>query len=668
MFKFLFLIIILVFSFSNINAQEKVKAGYDPALRALYIYDISKLVTWTNQNNLSSIKIGILEKDKAVFNELVKLSANKQIKKKSVEVIHFETVDNIYATQVLFVMKESNYDLDKILQKINGNSTLLMSENYEFHKTMINFKIVNNTRRYEVNEKKIKEANIKLHPAVLAPAVKTKEDWEALYEKTEVLLTEEKKITEKQSVEIDKQKLEIEQQSKKIEQQKIDILTQQQQINNQKDQLRNLGGEISQKQTILNEKIKLLLAQKTELEIQQQNIDKQNIFLSQQKQEIIVQQNKIDSQKAILNIQLEKIQTQNLILSLFIVLLLFMAALGFFIWRGYQIKKAANLLLEEKNIAIMQRNEEIMQQKEEIETQRDEIELQKEEIEAQRDLATGQRDEITHQKQEITDSILYASRIQTAVLPPKEFINKILPHHFFILNKPRDIVSGDYYWMAQRESKTIFAVADCTGHGVPGAFMSMLGVAFLNEIVNKLSNSITANEILNQLREHVMKALHQTGKEGESKDGMDIALCVLDLETKTLEFSGANNPLYLIRPNKNIRTEDLDCVCITNEKYSLLEVKADKMPIGIYVESRSFINHSIQLFENDTIYLFSDGYADQFGGPNDKKFKYKPFKELLITIQDKNMTEQQIILQKTIEDWKMGKHQIDDILVMGIRI
>ena len=179
--------------------------------------------------------------------------------------------------------------------------------------------------------------------------------------------------------------------------------------------------------------------------------------------------------------------------------------------------------------------------------------------------------------------------------------------------------------------------------------MSMLGVAFLNEIINK-NEVVKANEILNQLREHVITSLRQTGKEGEAKDGMDIAICVIDKKTKNLQYAGANNPLYLVRDGE------------------LIQIKADRMPIGIYIKTNPFNNNELSLQKNDCLYIFSDGYVDQFGGEFNRKFKSKPFKKLLIDINDKPMSEQRTILDDTIEDWKGINEQVDDILVIGIKI
>jgi len=286
---------------------------------------------------------------------------------------------------------------------------------------------------------------------------------------------------------------------------------------------------------------------------------------------------------------------------------------GFVVYRQYQEKKKANILLEEQNIEIKQ-----------------------------------QRDKIFQQKQEITDSIQYASRIQNAILPPSSMLDKLQDH--FILYKPRDIVSGDYYWMTLKDNKTVVVAADCTGHGVPGAFMSMLGISFMNEIVNK-SDTTQANEILNQLRGNVISSLGQTGEEGEAQDGMDLALCVIDTSAMKIQYSGAYNPLYIIRNNK------------------LLEYKPDKMPIGIHKgKDNSFSNHDIDVEIGDALYLFSDGYVDQFGGSRQKKFLTKNFKELLLRINKKPMKDQKDILDETIQEWMGGVEQIDDILVMGLRI
>ena len=281
-------------------------------------------------------------------------------------------------------------------------------------------------------------------------------------------------------------------------------------------------------------------------------------------------------------------------------------------------------------------------------------------------LAT-KNDLITKQKEEITDSIQYAKRIQTAILPQGDYIDKLLLDRF-ILFKPKDIVSGDFYWIKEDEnSETIFATAaDCTGHGVPGAFMSMLGVSFLNEIISRPDVKRTG-VVLDSLRDSVITSLHQTGRDGEAKDGMDISFIALNKTKLTLEFSGANNPLYIVRAN-NKPTIDSDKQ-ISNDTHTLYEIKGDKMPIGIYgAQVEDFKTIDIKLEKDDAIFLFSDGYPDQFGGAKGKKFKYKPYKSIILDNVSKPMEEQREILDKSFYDWK-GKHeQVDDIIVIGIRV
>jgi serine phosphatase RsbU (regulator of sigma subunit)/Tfp pilus assembly protein PilF len=312
-----------------------------------------------------------------------------------------------------------------------------------------------------------------------------------------------------------------------------------------------------------------------------------------------------------------------------------------------------NIKIRTQRDEIEAQRDEIEAQRDEIEAQRDEVEAQRDEVEAQRDQLEIQRDLVVDQKNEIIDSISYAKRIQYAMLPPDMYVSELLNENF-IFHRPRDIVSGDFYWVRQVKEFIVVLAADCTGHGVPGALMSMLGISFLNEIV--LRREITqANQILNELRKQIKFSLRQQGQPGEAKDGMDIALCVMDLRNMVMQFSGANNPLYLIRD-----VEDVP---------ELKEIKGDKMPVGYYQgKDKTFVNHEIQLEIGDTFYIFSDGFVDQKGGTENKKFLSKNFKKMLLEIHDQAMHEQKDILDKTFSDW-MGKNdQLDDVLVIGVRV
>ena len=266
-----------------------------------------------------------------------------------------------------------------------------------------------------------------------------------------------------------------------------------------------------------------------------------------------------------------------------------------------------------------------------------------------------QKEEIEHQNskiselyREVTDSIKYAKSLQEAILPPEDYVNKALPHSF-ILYKPKDIVSGDFYWVEEKGNKVYFAAVDCTGHGVPGAFMSIVGYNTLNDALNKQNDPAA---ILDELNKGISNKLHRNSANSAMRDGMDVAICCVDFEKNELQYAGAYNPLYILRNNE------------------VQQIRADKFPIGSYFdgEPKNYTNHKIQLEKGDYVYIFSDGYADQFGGPKGKKFMYRRFREYLLSLIGKDMTEQKQFLDSNIEKWRGPLEQVDDILVMGLHI
>ncbi len=257
------------------------------------------------------------------------------------------------------------------------------------------------------------------------------------------------------------------------------------------------------------------------------------------------------------------------------------------------------------------------------------------------------------QKEEIIGSINYAERIQKAVLPPEAYITELINEHF-IFYKPKEIVSGDFYWIKQINQYIILVCADCTGHGVPGAFMSMLGISYLNEIVQR--KEITqANQVLNELRKGIKHSLRQTGKKEESREGIDMAICVIDTNTNVMQYSGAFIPVYIISHN--------------NGQAELNEIKADRMPVGVHFSmDQSFTYHEIQLKIGDTFYISTDGFIDQTGGSNNTRFGSNSFKKMLMEIYDKPLYEQKESLQHTLKTWMGENEQRDDILVIGARL
>jgi serine phosphatase RsbU (regulator of sigma subunit) len=274
---------------------------------------------------------------------------------------------------------------------------------------------------------------------------------------------------------------------------------------------------------------------------------------------------------------------------------------------------------------------------------------------------------VLQQKQAITDSINYARRIQKAVLPSPPYIDNILSD-YFTLYKPKDIISGDFYWVREIEGYRVVIVADCTGHGVPGALMSMLGVTLLNEQFRTFGIR-EPGVILGHLRNKVKEILVQEGSVRDQKDGMDMAIAIIDQENKELQFAGANIPLLLIRKKSKAGGVEGDLkLSLENEDYELYRLKADRQPIGVHWEENDFSTHVVKLRDQDTLYLFTDGIADQYGGENRKKFKSLRLKKLLLSVQAESMENQGKMIQDAYVKWRGSNEQIDDVCMFGVRI
>lgn len=309
----------------------------------------------------------------------------------------------------------------------------------------------------------------------------------------------------------------------------------------------------------------------------------------------------------------EEKQKQRIILYSVITILLMVALLAIIIFRGYKQKKNDNLIITQ----------------------------QKKVVEHQKHL-------VDEQQKELLDSIHYAKRIQDALLANKEFVNAHLSENF-ILFKPKDIVSGDFYWATEHNNKFYLAICDCTGHGVPGAFMSLLNMGFLNEAI-KEKGIVEPNEVFNYVRKRLINSVSTDGQ----KDGMDGIFICLDKATKKLSYSAANNEPVLITK--------------TSSRNELTELSKDRMPVGIGELTHEFINYTINYQEGDVLYLYTDGYADQFGGAKGKKFKYKQLNEMLLKICNESMASQEMVLDRAFNEWKGQLEQVDDVLLVGIRL
>ncbi|MES2285998.1 MAG: tetratricopeptide repeat protein [Bacteroidota bacterium] len=354
--------------------------------------------------------------------------------------------------------------------------------------------------------------------------------------------------------------------------------------------------------------------------------DIKDTLLNEQSSRQIAEMNtKYDSEKkdkelikkdAEISKQQAETESQNLQRNAFITGFILVLALAFFILRSYRQKQNANNLLEEKNLLI-----------------------------------ENQKQLVEEKNLKITDSINYGKRIQQAILPSQELIKSLLPDSF-IFFRPKDIVSGDFYWISEKDDKLLIAVVDCTGHGVPGAFMSMIGNTMLNEIVN-VKNISEPDQILDQLNKGIVSILHQNNSETNTQDdGMDITILAIDKTNNEITFAGANHFAYLIKNNE------------------LKTLEGDVFSIGgmFGKEDIKFSNQKIKIEKGNTFYLFTDGFADQFGGEKNTKFLSSRFAELLQNIQQPDMEQQKEKLISAFDDWKGNNKQLDDVCVFGVKI
>jgi serine phosphatase RsbU (regulator of sigma subunit)/ligand-binding sensor domain-containing protein len=294
------------------------------------------------------------------------------------------------------------------------------------------------------------------------------------------------------------------------------------------------------------------------------------------------------------------------------------------------------------------------------------LEQQREEISAQRDEIEQQHRHVLAQQASIEASIRYAQRIQEALLPRERALVR-LGLQGFILFKPRDVVSGDFYWVEPVGSHIALAAADCTGHGVPGAFMSMLGVAFLNDVV-KQRGITRADEVLNQLRSAVKQALRQETRNGETYDGMDMAFCLLHLPTGELRYAGAHNALCIVRSAEAPPVQANRLRTMEGNGRVLYELLPDKQPIGVFLREKPFQEQVVKVLPGDLLYLYSDGYYDQIGGDAGRKLMSRHFKQLLLEVATLPMPQQRVALQAHFEQWQGAYKQVDDVVVMGVQL
>lgn len=559
---------------------------------ATSMYIIMLNTSWENQSSFQTFQIGVLDSDTSFYSIVRKKYEGITLKGKKVNIVHFKNLDAISPTQILCVDKKFNKKIDKIAKAISGNHTLLITNaSKDDDYTMVNFNGRLKKDDFTVNQENMEKAGLKLTNQF--------EEYMDGTVQWEQLLTESMDKLDKEREKLDKER-------EKVAAKDQTIIGQKARINYQ--------------QMTLKEKVKMLDEQSSILEEQGQKLENQSLAIEKQKRTLFDQKRNIEDQKGQINQQLQELGMQRVILIMGCVVLLLILGTVYVLYRSSVQRKKSMVELSEQHAIV-----------------------------------SGQKDQIEKILFELTDSIRYALRIQNAVLPNEQTIRGTIPGEFFVMYKPKDIVSGDFFFVDRRGDWTLVAVADCTGHGVPGAFVSMLCISLLNEIV-KQQEITRADIILNELRDKVIDSLQQKGIQGEQMDGMDISLLLINNKTYKCHWSGANNPLYIVSSKSN----------------KLEELKPDKRPIAIYPDMGEFTNHEMVANRGDIFYLFTDGYSDQFGGERGKKFMSRNFKNLLAENSHRPMTEQGQILDSTIENWKYANgsdfEQIDDITVLGIRI
>ncbi len=617
--------------------------------KAKLLYEIPKYLLWENDENITTIYIGVVSGDPDLLKRL-----RREVRRPypgagtKVVVKEYMTVGEAVADTALSILyiphsKELGDDIDRF----KNRPVAIVSDNYVDQRlVMIDFvDEKSGVVSFRYSSANLRGVGISTHEnitKVLHGEDLSKEaildDKDALLKsfKSELALKEQElarkqRLLEEHEREIYEKELLIDKQNRSIARQSQAITDQVDRLREQKDAVRQLQIQQENTQKALDKAAESLVIKNKEINFVETELTRQKKYLQEQQQiadERKASIDKINREISEKQKELEELNDKNQLLNnrlliAWIAIAVFLVMLAA-IAKLYIGKRRDNQKLAEKNNALTLAHNEISKQKEEIATQ----------------------------NEKIIESIMYAQKIQQAVMPQVTYFKKYLPEHFIML-KPRDIVSGDFYWGTHVGDKFVYTAADCTGHGVPGAFMSLLGISFLNEITGRGDqDTITAADILTSLRTNIITYLHQTGKDGEQQDGMDMALCIYEKNSSKLQYAGAFNPLIIIRDG------------------NLMQYEADEMPIGYYEnQADHFTNHIIDLKPGDMAYMFTDGYADQFGMVDGRKKKYliKRFKEFLMQIHSLGMDEQARRLDENLTQWRGNLKQLDDVLVFGTR-
>ncbi len=644
---------ILIFT----SFSQKVPESW---LKSEFIVLLTSHVTWPEEAEMDTFRIGILGADK-VYSMLGMKTDLDTLKNKPVSVEHFRRTRDVRPVHVLFLGKEKQAALKKVFKRFKDEPVLIITDsamNYDY--TMLNLLSKSmDGKPFEINKANIDNAGLSLSYRIMYVGGR-EDDLRLLVQESERLRGElAGNLDSIQNVLSDRQE-ELAETSHKLEQRTAEINDLNKAINQQTEQLSNLTDDVDLRQMDLQEKIRFLGSQEERIQEKEQEIIEMNEDISQKEKRISAQWRSLDErykesakqqllieeQDEKINSQIQLIEKQKLLLIFFIILSLLIISMIFLIYRAYRVKKRANRILREKNRIIQEQNKAISNQKEEIESQRD--------------LLQDVNRKIERQNENIKASISYGLTIQQAILPDLKEIERMFES--FVLFYPKDIVSGDFYWLSnlgrnRAGDETIFiAVIDCTGHGVPGAVLSMIGSRMLSAIVNE-SKVRETDTILELMDKRLRHALNQP--RSENNDGMDICLCKIirkDARKQKdqpvyLSFSGAKRSLFLKREGREVEI-----------------IKGDRRTTGGgHFNPNPFSKNELALQKGDRIYLTTDGLMDQHS-PSRVKYRSKRFVHFLNRCGNLPMDEQQARLDEELHDYMSDENQTDDITVMGLKL
>ncbi len=628
-FRLILLFISFIYYLPTFSQINEVNEGQSVKYKAIFLYEFTDKATWPDMDASKTFRVGIMNNEELAL-KFEEYAEAKEVNGGNFEVIRITDISNITSFHMVYVNDPLRYPIERIYQNLGFSPVLVVTNEYRDDECMVNFMQKGQRIKFTLNEEEIEKQKIIVSLELKKLAIQTyskitypRDPFTTVNRKSSNEYKKKAMTRELNNAEFDKivseLKSELDQESKKVTKKESEI-------SSLKTNINDLEISVEQKQSDIERVQELIRTQSEELDrlsldIYEKEAEYQeNLAKIKESEAGLIEAEKIlANTKAELSSTVKILNNQKLITYLIILVLIIIGVLGGISYKNYRKQKSqAAVISEQKNFAEEQRDE-IMQQHVQLE----------------------------EKTKEITDSINYAKRIQDAILPPLTIVNKYLKD-YFILYKPKDIVAGDFYWVENKNDLVLFAAADCTGHGVPGAMVSVLCSNALNRAVNEFGLTQPA-KILDKTLEIVLEQF-ENSKE-EVRDGMDIAICSFQPSTRKLEYAGAQNPLWIVKGGDA----------------ELIEIKADKQPIGRYSTKNKYTNHNLTLDKGDLIYLSSDGYADQFGGERGKKFKSVNFKKLLTKISSKPLQEQYQILNDNFKNWKGDLEQLDDVCVLGFK-